>query len=619
MQEITTQPETFSQKSHPKGLYILFATEMWERFNYYGMRSILILFMTKALLFDKVFASNMYGSYISLIYLTPLLGGFMADRFWGNRRSIITGGLVMAAGEAVLFCCGTLYSSNPDLAKLLFFSGLGMMITGNGFFKPNISSLVGQLYPKTDTRKDTAYTIFYMGINTGGALGPLLCGLVGERDGHPEDFRWAFLVGGIGMLISVVVQLVFQHKYVTDPDKKQLGTIPANTPKAMLSPVLTIIGFALLSSVFIGLLYLDTQINFMFYLLTICFLLVPTVIFLDKSLTKIEKDKVMVIFVICFFVIFFWSAFEQAGASLTFFASEQTNRSTPWFKIPVWVVATLSAALLWYLATLYKKAAKNLASAFDKELRLTVFGLLILGMAGLVVLNIYLFATGQKTIGKDEIPSSWFQSLNSAFVVSFAAFFAWLWTKLGKHEPSSITKTAIGLFMLGMGFLWIANGVKNIPPGIKVSMIWLTGMYALHTMGELCLSPIGMSLVNRLSPLKYSSLLMAIWFTANAFGNKLAGVLSAVYPPGAQEINDAKDHGIDLATILATKTPPAPEVADQLKKLGIPYEFKTFLGYHINNLYDFFMLFVFMAVIASIVLFIFSKKLRKMMHDAPSA
>ena len=146
--------------SHPKGLYILFATEMWERFNYYGMRAVLILFMTKALLFDKVFASNLYGSYTSLIYLTPLIGGYMADRYWGNKRSIITGGLVMAIGEFLLFFCGSLYDTNEQLSSLLFFSGLGFMIAGNGFFKPNISSLVGQLYPKNDPRTDAAYTIW---------------------------------------------------------------------------------------------------------------------------------------------------------------------------------------------------------------------------------------------------------------------------------------------------------------------------------------------------------------------------------------------------------------------------------------------------------------------------
>jgi len=540
MQEVT------KSKGHPKGLYVLFATEMWERFNFYGMRSILALFMVKALLFSKEFTSSVYGGYLSLVYLSPLLGGFIADRYWGNSRSIVTGGLVMAAGEAVLFFSGTWYHAMPQVSLFLFFTGLGLMITGNGFFKPNISSLVGQLYPKNDNRKDAAYTIFYMGINTGGAFGPLICGLVGDT-GNPADFRWAFLAGGIGMLISVVVQLLFQRKYVVDPVKKPLGTLPANAPKFLLSPVIVVIGLMILATVFTGMLFLDSKYNFLFYLLSVCFISVPVIIFLDKNLSKIEKDKVIVIFTVCFFVIFFWAAFEQAGASLTFFADEQTQRHVSWMS--------------------------------------------------------------------KEVPTSWFQSLNSAFVVSFAAFFAWMWLKLGKKQPSSVTKLAIGLFMLGMGYLWIGYGVKDIPAGVKVSMIWLVGMYALHTMGELCLSPIGMSLVNKLSPLKYSSLLMGIWFTANGFGNKLAGVMSTLYPPGAAEIKKAHDNGIDLAPILAAKTAPPADMAAKLDALGIPYKFKTFLGYHIDNLYDFFMLFVFMAVAAAILLFMLSKTLQKMEHN----
>lgn len=538
--------EVIKSKGHPKGLYVLFATEMWERFNFYGMRSILALFMVKALLFSKEFTSSVYGGYLSLVYLSPLLGGFIADRYWGNSRSIVTGGLVMAAGEAVLFFSGTWYHTMPQVSLFLFFTGLGLMITGNGFFKPNISSLVGQLYPKSDNRKDAAYTIFYMGINTGGAFGPLICGLVGDT-GNPADFRWAFLVGGIGMLISVVVQLLFQRKYVVDPVKKPLGTLPVNAPKFLLSPVIVIIGLMMLAAFFTGMLFLDSKYNFLFYLLSVCFVSVPVIIFLDKNLSKIEKDKVIVIFTVCFFVIFFWAAFEQAGASLTFFADEQTQRQVSWMSKPV--------------------------------------------------------------------PTSWFQSLNSAFVVSFAAFFAWMWLKLGKKQPSSVTKLAIGLFMLGMGYLWIAYGVKDIPAGVKVSMIWLVGMYALHTMGELCLSPIGMSLVNKLSPLKYSSLLMGIWFTANGFGNKLAGVMSTLYPPGAAEIKKAHDNGIDLAPILAAKAAPPAGMAAKLDALGIPYKFKTFLGYHIDNLYDFFMLFVFMAVAAAILLFMLSKTLQKMEHN----
>ena len=562
-----------AQKGHPKGLYILFATEMWERFNYYGMRAILVLFMTKALLFDHAFSSNLYGSYISLIYLTPLLGGFMADKYWGNRRSIIAGGIVMAIGELFLFFCGTFYKTMPDLSALLFFSGLGLMISGNGFFKPNISSLVGQLYPQHDHRKDAAYTIFYMGINTGGALGPFVCGLFGET-GNPADFKWAFLIAGIGMIVSVIVQKIFQHKYVIDPDNKVLGTIPKNVPKFFLSPFFTIVGLALLSMVCIGLFYLDSKYNYLFYLLIASIVLIAVIIFSDKSLSSLEKTKVGVIFTVCFFVIFFWGAFEQAGASLTFFADEQTDRVVS-LKIPVWLLYLLGTALLVFIVSLFKKAAKNLEAAFDKELRITVYGLLILFAASIIGAEVYLVLEGQSFVWIKEIPASWFQSLNSLFVVGFAAFFAWLWLKLGKHEPSSPYKMALGLLLLALGYLWIAFGVENVRPGIKVSMIWLTGMYAFHTFGELSLSPIGMSLVNKLSPLKFSSLLMAVWFTANAFGNKLAGVLSALYPENGKTT--------------------------------------SFLGYRMSDMHDFFLLFVFMAGIASLILFFLAGKLKKMM------
>lgn len=604
--------EQLVKKGHPKGLYILFATEMWERFNFYGMRAILILFMTKALLFDHAFASNLYGSYLSLVYLSPLLGGYIADRYWGNRRSIIVGGIVMAIGELVLFCCGTFYHSIPQLSAFLFFAGLGLMITGNGFFKPNISSLVGQLYPKNDHRKDAAYTIFYMGINVGGALGPFVCGLVGDT-GNPADFRWAFLAGGIGMCISVIVQKLFQHKYVVDPDKNVLGLVPKNSPKVFSSAPVIVAGLIMLAAIMIGLFYLDSKFNYLFYLLTACIVIIPTIIFVDKSLTAAEKKKVAVIFVVCFFVIFFWGAFEQAGASLTFFADEQTQRHVG-LKIPVWPIIIISVALLLYVITLIKKAGKNLASAADKNLRLAVFGLLSILSIAVIAGIIYLLSSGRHDVSLEDIPASWFQSLNSAFVVLFAPFFAWFWLAIGKREPSSPTKMALGLSLLALGYLWIAHGVDHVGPGIKVSMIWLTGMYALHTSGELCLSPIGMSLVNKLSPAKFLSLLMAIWFTANAFGNKVAGVLSSMYPPGIAEIKKAKEAGIDLANILYNKVAPSSEQMAQLKKLEIPYEFKSFLGYHINNLYDFFMLFVFMAGLASLILFLVTKKLQKMMQ-----
>jgi proton-dependent oligopeptide transporter, POT family len=562
-------------KGHPKGLYILFATEMWERFNYYGMRAILILFMTKALLFDHAFASNLYGSYTSLVYLTPLIGGFIADRFWGNHRSIIWGGLVMAIGEFILFFCGSVYHSSPQLASLLFFTGLGLMIAGNGFFKPNISTMVGQLYPKNDRRIDAAYTIFYMGINTGGAIGPFICGLVGNTD-NPGDFKWAFLAAGIGMVISVIVQTAFHHKYVVDPDKKVLGLVPDNVPKFWNSPVFSTALLLVLSFITIGLLYVDAKVvSYLFYLLLASIIAIALIIFTDKTLSHIEKTKVSVIFIVSFFVIFFWSAFEQAGASLTFFADEQTQRVVN-LHIPVWLIIAISLALIYCIVLLFRKVARNLGSDFDRRLRLTVYFLLFVFLAGILAGNIYLLVSDSSSFFLREIPASWFQSLNSIFVVGFAPFFAWLWLKLNKREPSSPTKMAIGLFMLALGYLWIAFGVRDVGTNIKVSMIWLTGMYALHTCGELCLSPIGLALVNKLAPLKFASLLMAVWFTANAFANKLAGVLSALYPEGGK----------------AT----------------------SFAGYHITNLYDFFMLFVFTAGIASLILFLLTRKLQKMMN-----
>ncbi len=570
----TAPQHSFPQKGHPKGLAVLFATEMWERYNYYGMRAILVLFMTKALLFDKVFASNLYGSYTGLVYLTPLIGGYIADRYWGNKRSIIAGGLLMAIGEFILFFCGSLYSTSEHLATILFFSGLGFMITGNGFFKPNISSLVGQLYPKGDRRIDPAYTIFYMGINTGGAIGPFICGLVGDT-GNPADFKWAFLVAGVGMLISVLVQKLYQAKYVITPEGKPLGLVPADSPKLASNPLFIGVGLALLTGLMIGILYLDAKVfSFLSYLLLGSVLLIAFVVFADKSLNKIEKERIGVIFIVSFFVIFFWSAFEQAGASLTFFADEQTKRAVG-LRVPMYVVYLLSAALLLYVYTLWRKAIKNLGTV-AKDLLAAVHLLLFLLVAGVLFSNVYLITEGKSELILDEVPASWFQSLNSIFVVAFAPFFAWLWLKLGKREPASPTKMAIGLFLLSLGYLWIAFGVKDVGPGIKVSMIWLTGMYALHTCGELCLSPIGLALVNKLAPLKFASLLMAVWFLANAAANKLAGVLSALYPEKGKSTN--------------------------------------FLGYEMHTMYGFFILFVVMAGLASLILFLITKRLQKMMH-----
>jgi POT family proton-dependent oligopeptide transporter len=540
-----------SQK-HPKGLYVLFATEMWERFNYYGMRAILVYFMTQALMFSKPFASNLYGGYTSLVYLTPLVGGYFADRYWGNRKSIMFGGMVMALAELILFFCSYYYKTLPEVSSFLFYLGLGLMIAGNGFFKPNISSMVGQIYKVGDKRTDSAYTIFYMGINVGGMVGPFICGLVGNT-GDPDDFKWAFLAGAIGMLISVYTMYRLKDKYLVTPDGKPVGVVPEhmdNSTSFLRKPVSPggIGVILLLCACAMGLLYVHAREIFdITWLLLASLVALLYVIFSDKSLTKLETKRIIAIFVVSFFVVFFWSAYEQAGASLSFFAAEQTN---------------LHIDLLNY-----------------------------------------------------NVPPAWFQSVPSAFVVIFAPLFAWLWIWLGKRnaEPTSPMKMAIGLFLLAVGYAWIALGVKDLQPNIKVSMIWLTGMYALHVWGELCLSPIGLSLVNKMAPLRFASLLMAVWFMANAAANVLAGKLSALYPPGQPEIIKAAEAGIDLPAILTGKIVPGAAEIVKLKELKVPYEFSSFLGYTITNLYDFFMLFVIMSGIAAVLLFVLTSWLKKLM------
>lgn len=513
-----------SSKGHPKGLYLLFVTEMWERFSYYGMRALFMLYMVQALLFDKEMASQVYGSYTGLVYLTPLIGGYIADRYWGNRRSIVIGAVTMAIGQFLLFLSAC-YFHHIEMAKYLMFCGLGLLILGNGFFKPNISTMVGRLYTADDSRKDAAFTIFYMGVNVGSTLAPLVCGLVGNT-GHPEDFKWGFLASSLGMLLAATVFQVFKNKYICDPEGNPVGMPPARQDAAAGKAHATAgsgqqnqkhtflmgAGIVLLTLLFSvnwsgDAAHLFADADWIGSLIYATVIVMPLVIITDKSLTRTEQVRIGVIYIIAFFVIFFWAAYEQAGASLTFFADEQTDR----------------------------------------------------------------------TIGGWEMPAAYFQSFNPIMIVTLAPLFAAFWSFLGRHgiEPSSPRKQAIGLFLLSMGYLFIAFGVKNVEPGVKVSMIWLTGLYLIHTMGELCLAPIGLSLVYKLSPARFSSLLMGVWYLSTSAANKFAGLLSGFYP----------EKGIS----------------------------KSFMGYPIENLYDFFMLFVFMSGTAAVILFLLSGKLQKMM------
>lgn len=570
--------QTGSSK-HPKGLFVLFFAEMWERFSYYGMRAILVLYVTNGLLMSDAYANNgVYGSYTGLVFLTPLLGGYFADRLWGNRRSIITGGFLMALAQLILFFSASLYE-NQGLAHSLMWVGLVVLILGNGFFKPNISSMVGQLYPKADKRLDSAYTIFYMGINLGAFIGPLVCGGLGnhyDEAGNPvrDAFKWGFLAAGIAMFTGTLAFIWLKNKYVIDPGGKGIGILPnkmnvkkedtdrQETTRSSIGNVgiwaIIALGFIMLFRFVVD---LDWIGAFIFGIaIGVCGLIIT-----DPSLNPVERGRVIVIFISAFFVIFFWAAFEQAGSSLTLFAERNTDRS---FVINT-ALGTVILFVLSVGAILYYFLQKIMEIPRELKLVFTVLGV----SSVLFAVYHYLQGTGYD---QKEIPPSWFNSINGLFILLLAPFMSqfWLYLNKNKMEPSSPKKQSIGLLFLALGYLVIAFGVKGAAGG--VSMLWLVILYLLHTIGELCLSPIGLSLVNKLAPARFASILMGVWFLSNAVANKFAGILGALYPG-------------EKAT--------------------------SIMGYEITNLYDFFMVFVIMSGIASLLLFIVTYWMEKKMGE----
>ena len=509
-----------SETKHPKGLYLIFATSTAERFSYYGMRAIFILFLTQALLMDKDHATSIYGSYTGLVYLTPLIGGYIADKYWGIRRSVFWGAVMMAVGQFMMFGSASMLEAH-ELSRWLMYGGLTFLILGNGCFKPTVSSLVGQLYRPGDKRLDSAYTIFYMGVNVGSFLAPLVCGYFGET-GNPADFKWGFLIAGIVTVFTVLLFETQKDKYLIGPDGQPLGILPdAKKDKGGAATETTRVQAAAGKPMWKQLLMLVPLILCLVAFFYWCFgadwvsigiftacIVCPVMVLQDRSLTKIERERIWVIYIIAFFVIFFWAAYEQAGASLTLFAAEQTDR--------------------------------------------TIFGW--------------------------EMPASWVQSFNPFFVVILAGIMPGVWDTLNKRgmEPSSPTKQAIGLLLLSLGYLVICFGVKGVQPGVKISVLWLAALYFIHTMGEIALSPIGLSMVNKLTPVRFASLMMGIWYLSTATANKFAGMLGGLYPEEGKA--------------------------------------KVLFGYHIETMYDFFMVFVVMSAVASLILFLLTKKLQKMMH-----
>ncbi|SIN93044.1 proton-dependent oligopeptide transporter, POT family [Singulisphaera sp. GP187] len=475
-----------AKRGHPTGLYVLFGAEMWERFSYYGMRALLVLYLTKHLHFEENDALTVYGTYTGLVYLTPLLGGYLADRFLGQRKAILIGGSLMALGHFAM------------AIESLLTLALGLIILGNGFFKPNISTMVGQLYPQNDPRRDGAYTIFYMGINLGAFFAPLVCGSLGES----KTFGWhyGFAAAGVGMILGLITFTVKQRALGTTgypPNRSVSGEDRLVAIDWVHVAVLTLVGAGLVYLAILPAkaiehsipsrgwwLVLGYWIMLAFAMIGLTGLItrqrrsgppapendaeradlpaqgsgrVAEVIRPTEPFTSVDIQRVLVIVIVALFSILFWMGFEQAGGTFTLFADKKTAR-------------------------------------------------VILG---------------------NPFPASWYQSINPLLIFILAPLFSILWTTLDRTKLAlgATAKMGFGLIFLGLGFVVMSKADQRAVGGSLVGPQWLAFVYALNTLGELCLSPIGLSLVNKLAPARIASLMMAVWFLCTAVANYLAGML----------------------------------------------------------------------------------------------
>ena len=455
---------------HPRGLSTLFFTEMWERFSYYGMRALLILFMTASVAtgglgFDTAKAGAIYGTYVALAYLTSLPGGWIADRFLGQRRSTLYGGVVIMLGHMSL--------AIPS--RVTFYLGLLLVVTGTGLLKPNVSTMVGELYGRDDERRDAGFSIFYMGINLGAFTAPLLCGWLaqsGQFRGILASFgispatswHWGFAMAAVGMFFGLV-QYLAGWKYLGEagmyPVKPESSESYARQ-RRQLTIGLAVVGvvIALLAAgAATGMATAEGVANGVGVFLLVTTVLFFVWLFTVAKWTREERNRLVVVLVLFLAASVFWSVFEQAGSTLNLFA--------------------------------------------DRDTRTEAFG--------------------------HDFPPSWFQSLNSLFLILLAPVFAWIWIKLGKKDPTSPTKFTLGLVFVAAGFAILVFAAKQAEQGVLVSPLWLTATYLLHTIGELCLSPVGLSAMTRLAPARIAGLTMGVWFLATSVGNYLGGRVGGLY------------------------------------------------------------------------------------------
>lgn len=441
-------------RAHPPGLKIVFLTEMWERFSYYGMRALLVLYLVKSLGYARADALELYGLYTGLVYLTPLVGGYLADRYLGIRQGAVIGAIVMM--------CGHFAMAFPALLHV----ALGLLIVGNGFFKPNTSSMVGMLYGEHDPRRDGGYTIFYMGINLGAFFSPLVAGTLGERFG----WHWGFACAGVGMAIGLFTLLRGQHllgnaglragqtRMAREDWRRILAAVAA-------SAVFVVIAVALLDALGDGLRSLSPLAKLALGLLAAGAAVALPSLFTRGNpsvprLSGADRDAILAVCIVAFFVVFFWMGFEQAGGTMNLFADSQTDRH-------------------------------------------------VLGA---------------------EIPASWFQSINPLLIVLLAPLFSMMWTRLdaSRHALPDTVKQALGMMVLGLGFVVLAVAQNRAEAYGSVGPQWLAAVYALHTVGELMLSPVGLAMVSKLAPARFAGLLMGVWLLSSAAANYLSGTLEAL-------------------------------------------------------------------------------------------
>jgi POT family proton-dependent oligopeptide transporter len=514
---------------HPSGLFVLFFTEMWERFSFYGMRALLVMFLTSALIdggwaWDREQAMALFGSYVGLVYLSTMMGGYFADKKIGYRMAVFVGAGLMTLGHA----------SMAIETEFSIYLGLALLVFGNGFFKPNMTSIISEMYKDRQDKKDGAYTIFYMGVNAGAFFGILLCGYLGEMVG----WSWGFGLAGIFMFFGTLQFWLSQDIFGNiglKPVKKEVTLTDEFNDKLNPFPVWQLVIIAI--TVILGLVWIIFEpakiissgavdifnFNVMglsgnnFTILLALVLFIFLLVYRLQNYSQITKEKLIAVTFFAFLTIFFWAIFEQSPGTLTIFAKDYTNRvldgsAGTIFKIVNGLITIVPLAIItWVLYLLFKQTFKKYALA---NVILAFSFVIVWGIALWMLYNQY----QEETL---EVPASWFSTLNSLFIISLAPLFSKWWES--KYNPSANMKYGIGMFLLALGMACVAFGSAGIEPGAKtasVSMIWLILVYLFHTMGELCISPVGLSYVSKLVPARMIAMMFGIWYLAVAIGMK---------------------------------------------------------------------------------------------------